>query len=77
VKAGEAETDGAEERAEERPAGPWHRFPLYFPLSGYVTSLVLSLVRFISFVTKFLAEGGTGLLPLSPTLGAGRQTGKG
>jgi len=37
-------------------------------------SLVLSLVRSISFATKFLAEGGTGLLPLSPTFGAdGRQ----
>ena len=50
-----------------------------FPLSGYVTFLVLSLVCFISFVTKFLAEGRSRLLPraLSPTFGAGRQTGKG
>jgi len=41
-------------------------------------SLVISVVLYISFVTYFYGGGGeAGLLLLSPTFGAGRQTGNG
>jgi len=70
---GGGEADGAEERAE-CPRTPGIGF-LCAPLCPVtLLSLVLSLVRLISFETKIL---GTRLLPLSPTFGAGRQTGKG
>ena len=53
MEAGEAEADGAEKRD---PRAPDIGFLCTLVCPVTLLSLVLSLVRFISFVTKFLDE---------------------